>query len=244
MLQVDFANRFVGGGVTSAGLVQEEIRFLINPELIVSRLFTEVLDHNECLIITGTEQYSEYTGYAETYRWARSHEDGSERDSWQRRCTEIVAIDALHFRRYLDQFVPEKIRRELNKAYCGFLRPGVSSENLSAVATGNWGCGAFGGDARLKALLQILAAAVAERDVVYFTFGDSELMRDIYSMHTFLRERRLTVGEVYKLLLRYYNEECRNCSTPGPDIKLYPFIYHAVESSAEATSQPGQRPGA
>uniref|UniRef100_A0A8C0TRB1 poly(ADP-ribose) glycohydrolase n=1 Tax=Canis lupus familiaris TaxID=9615 RepID=A0A8C0TRB1_CANLF len=153
MLQVDFANRFVGGGVTGAGLVQEEIRFLINPELIVSRLFTEVLDHNECLIITGTEQYSEYTGYAETYRWARSHEDGSERDAWQRRGTEIVAIDALHFRRYLDQFVPEKIRRELNKAYCGFLRPGVSSENLSAVATGNWGCGAFGGDARLKGIL-------------------------------------------------------------------------------------------
>ncbi|XP_057386688.1 poly(ADP-ribose) glycohydrolase isoform X2 [Balaenoptera acutorostrata] len=244
MLQVDFANRFVGGGVTSAGLVQEEIRFLINPELIVSRLFTEVLDHNECLIITGTEQYSEYTGYAETYRWARSHEDRSERDDWQRRGTEIVAIDALHFRRYLDQFVPEKIRRELNKAYCGFLRPGVSSENLSAVATGNWGCGAFGGDARLKALIQILAAAVAERDVVYFTFGDSELMRDIYSMHTFLTERKLTVGEVYKLLLRYYNEECRNCSTPGPDIKLYPFIYHAVESCAETTNQPGQRTGA
>lgn len=36
------------------------------------------------------------------------------------------------------------------QAYCGFLRAGVSSENLSAVATGNWGCGAFGGDARLK----------------------------------------------------------------------------------------------
>ncbi|GAB1298701.1 Poly(ADP-ribose) glycohydrolase [Apodemus speciosus] len=274
MLQVDFANRFVGGGVTGAGLVQEEIRFLINPELIVSRLFTEVLDHNECLIITGTEQYSEYTGYAETYRWARSHEDGSEKDDWQRRCTEIVAIDALHFRRYLDQFMPEKVRRELNKAsicketsdsdyspgrpanhkrlfqplefssaYCGFFRPGVPSENLSAVATGNWGCGAFGGDARLKALIQILAAAAAERDVVYFTFGDSELMRDIYSMHTFLTERKQDVGKVYKLLLRYYNEECRSCSSPGPDTKLYPFIYHAVESSAETTDQPGQKTG-
>ncbi|XP_006874660.1 PREDICTED: poly(ADP-ribose) glycohydrolase isoform X2 [Chrysochloris asiatica] len=243
MLQVDFANRFVGGGVTSAGLVQEEIRFLINPELIVSRLFTEVLDHNECLIITGTEQYSDYSGYAETYRWAQNHEDVSERDDWQRRCTEIVAIDALHFRRYLDQFVPEKIRRELNKAYCGFVRPGVSSENLSAVATGNWGCGAFGGDSRLKALIQILAAAAAERDVVYFTFGDSELMRDIYSMHTFLTERKLTVGEVYKLLLRYYNEECRNCSTPGPEIKLYPFIYRCVDSCAETTNQPGKRTG-
>ncbi|MED6286580.1 hypothetical protein CHARACLAT_007458, partial [Characodon lateralis] len=52
MLQVDFANKFVGGGVIGAGLVQEEIRFLINPELIISRLFTEALEDNECLIIT------------------------------------------------------------------------------------------------------------------------------------------------------------------------------------------------
>ncbi|XP_068923324.1 poly(ADP-ribose) glycohydrolase isoform X2 [Petaurus breviceps papuanus] len=243
MLQVDFANRFVGGGVTSAGLVQEEIRFLINPELIVSRLITEVLDHNECLIITGTEQYSEYIGYAETYRWARSHDDKSEMDDWQRRCTEIVAIDALHFRRYLDQFVPEKIKRELNKAYCGFFRPGVSSENLSAVATGNWGCGAFGGDSRLKALIQILAAAAAERDVAYFTFGDSELMRDIYSMHTFLTERGQTVGQIYKLLLRYYNEECKSCSSSGPDVKLYPFIYNIIESYADTTDHSGKRTG-
>ncbi|XP_063089849.1 poly(ADP-ribose) glycohydrolase isoform X5 [Cavia porcellus] len=138
----------------------------------------------------------------------------------------------------------ESSGRGMLQAYCGFLRPGVPSESLSAVATGNWGCGAFGGDARLKALIQILAAAAAERDVAYFTFGDSELMRDIYSMHTFLTERKLTVGEVYKLLLRYYNEECRNCPTPVPDVKLYPFIYHTVESCAEAAEQPGQRTGA
>ena len=52
-VQVDFANRCVGGGVTGHGLVQEEIRFIINPELIASRLFTEALESNECLIITG-----------------------------------------------------------------------------------------------------------------------------------------------------------------------------------------------
>ncbi|NXO67089.1 PARG glycohydrolase, partial [Phainopepla nitens] len=241
---VDFANRFVGGGVTGAGLVQEEIRFLINPELIVSRLITEVLDHNECLIITGTEQYSEYTGYAETYRWARSHEDKTPRDEWQRRYTEIVAIDAFHFRRFLDQFGPEKIRRELNKAsnflqqpaaYCGFSRPHVPPQHLSAIATGNWGCGAFGGDSRLKALIQILAAAEAGRDIVYFTFGDVELMRDIYSMHTFLCEKGQTIGDIYRLLLRYYNEQCRNCSTSGPDVKLYSFIYNTIESYADST---------
>ena len=28
--------------------------------------------------------------------------------------------------------------------------------NLSAVCTGNWGCGAFGGDKRLKGEIQLL----------------------------------------------------------------------------------------
>lgn len=51
--QVDFASRWIGGGILGSGLVQEEILFLMNPELIVSRLFTEKLADNECLIITG-----------------------------------------------------------------------------------------------------------------------------------------------------------------------------------------------
>ena len=39
------------------GCVQEEIRFLICPELILSRLFIERLDANECIIITGNLMY-------------------------------------------------------------------------------------------------------------------------------------------------------------------------------------------
>uniref|UniRef100_A0A9J8AGD1 poly(ADP-ribose) glycohydrolase n=1 Tax=Cyprinus carpio carpio TaxID=630221 RepID=A0A9J8AGD1_CYPCA len=153
MLQVDFANRLVGGGLTGMGLVQEEIRFLINPELIISRLFTEALDSDECLIITGTEQYSKYSGYAESFKWKANHKDEIPRDGWQRRCTEIVAMDALRYRNFMEQFQPEKMSRELNKAYCSFMRPSANPENLSAVATGNWGCGAFGGDTRLKGTL-------------------------------------------------------------------------------------------
>lgn len=53
LFQVDFANKFVGGGVLGHGCVQEEIRFIICPELIVSRLFVECLGFNEALIITG-----------------------------------------------------------------------------------------------------------------------------------------------------------------------------------------------
>ncbi|KAG7216326.1 hypothetical protein INR49_021730 [Caranx melampygus] len=232
--KVDFANRFVGGGVTGHGLVQEEIRFLINPELIVSRLFTEALEYNECLIITGTEQYSKYSGYAESYKWKESYKDETPRDDWQRRCTEIVAIDALKYRHFLEQFLPEKMTRELNKAYCGFFRSNANSKHLSAVATGNWGCGAFGGDTRLKALIQLMAAAEAGRDVAYFTFGDAQLMRDVHEMHAFLTERRVTVGRLYNLLNQYSSVVCKNCRTTRPDVSLYSFIYEKVSSPSSA----------
>ncbi|XP_027885816.1 poly(ADP-ribose) glycohydrolase isoform X2 [Xiphophorus couchianus] len=231
MLQVDFANKFVGGGVIGAGLVQEEIRFLINPELIVSRLFTEALDDNECLIITGSQQYSKYTGYSQTYKWAGCHHDTIPRDDWRRRCTEIVAIDALQFRNFLEQFHPDKLNRELNKAYCGFSHSEKESQNLAAVATGNWGCGVFGGDTRLKALIQMLAAAEAGRDVAYFTFGDNQLMTDVHNMHSFLTQRNISVGEVYDLLGQYYSSVCKNCLRRRPDISLYSFIYGQVGSS-------------
>lgn len=42
---------------------------------------------------------------------------------------------------------------EFPKAYCGFYRSNTKSKHLSAVATGNWGCGAFGGDTRLKGII-------------------------------------------------------------------------------------------
>ena len=58
MLQVDFANAYVGGGVLGHGCVQEEIRFLICPELISSMLFTERLGDSEASSIHINPQYS------------------------------------------------------------------------------------------------------------------------------------------------------------------------------------------
>lgn len=45
------------------------------------------------------------------------------RDSWQRKCTEIVAIDALQFKNFLEQFKPEKLNRELNKVIFDLFSP-------------------------------------------------------------------------------------------------------------------------
>ena len=78
-LQVDFANKYIGGGVLGRGCVEEEIRFLICPELIVSRLFTEVLEERECLIMTGAERFSNYTGYAQSFKWEGPHIDPTPR---------------------------------------------------------------------------------------------------------------------------------------------------------------------
>lgn len=48
--------RNIGGGVLRYGCVQEEIRFVICPELIVSRLFVEQLGNGEAVIITGIRE--------------------------------------------------------------------------------------------------------------------------------------------------------------------------------------------
>ena len=59
-LQADFANEYVGGGVLRSGLVQEEIRFTICPELIAAMLFSEKMEDTEAISVIGVEQFSCY----------------------------------------------------------------------------------------------------------------------------------------------------------------------------------------
>lgn len=221
MLQVDFACAMVGGGVLGSGLIQEEIRFLTHTELIVSRLFTEKLGDWDALCITGPQCYSEYSGYSDTYSWEGPHTDTTERDRWMRRCTKIVAIDAIKFKNEQQQFEMRNVDRELNKAYCGF-KPRVQAQCYLPVATGNWGCGAFNGDIKLKALIQIMAASKASRDIVYFTFGNEELVQEIWNVHNFLQKQHFTVGKLYSVLEMYCE---RKRSRSAGD--LYDFIYHS-----------------
>lgn len=54
-IQIDFANSYIGGGVLSTGILQEEIRFITSPECLISILLFEKLEKNEVAIIYGTE---------------------------------------------------------------------------------------------------------------------------------------------------------------------------------------------
>uniref|UniRef100_W8AQL3 poly(ADP-ribose) glycohydrolase n=1 Tax=Ceratitis capitata TaxID=7213 RepID=W8AQL3_CERCA len=225
LLQVDFANKFLGGGVLGGGCVQEEIRFVICPELLISKLFTECLRPTEALLMVGAERFSDYNGYSNTFEWAGNHEDNMPRDSSRRRQTHIVAIDALHFMQSEHQYREDLIKRELNKAYVGFQH--LLSTPPPGVASGNWGCGAFGGDARLKALLQLMVCTVTQRPLVYFTFGDADLRDEVHRMHTFLLEHNVCVKDLWNLLISYQSQNMTGN-------ELYNFIYGCISNTLKS----------
>ncbi|XP_011504651.1 PREDICTED: poly(ADP-ribose) glycohydrolase-like, partial [Ceratosolen solmsi marchali] len=219
LLQVNFANKYVGGGVLNYGCVQEEIRFVICPELMVTMLVTEALDDTEALIINGVERYSQYEGYSNNFKWVGDFIDETPRDSSGRLKTCIVGIDALYFKQPNVQFNMGNIIRELNKAYVGFSSE-VTSNTLPAIATGNWGCGAFRGNPQLKVLLQLMAASVAGRSMVYFTFGDTSLRDSIAEMYWHLVRHDIDIGRLFALISQYQETFTGNCTD------FYRFLYN------------------
>ncbi|SPP78169.1 poly(ADP-ribose) glycohydrolase isoform X1 [Drosophila guanche] len=247
LLQVDFANKYLGGGVLGHGCVQEEIRFVICPELLVSKLFTESLRPTEALMVLGAERYSNYTGYAGTFTWSGNHEDLTPRDSSRRRQTAIVAIDALQFAHARHQYWEDLVERELNKAHSGFMHA-LSSEP-PGVATGNWGCGAFGGDARLKSLLQLMVCATLRRPLAYYTFGNVRLRDELHEMWQLFRSQGTTVRQLWTVLLRFDDSLRTNPSSssqPAPNPNLYDYIREELKkktppSSSGSTPKPNKK---
>lgn len=93
-------------------------------------------------------------------------------------------------------------------------------KHLSAVATGNWGCGAFRGNVRLKALLQMMVCSAVGRDIVYYTFGDTRLRDLLHSIHNFLDGHSITVCQLWRYLCKFNEAQL-------PPRHLYPFIQQA-----------------
>eukprot|EP00906_Rhabdomonas_costata_P027545 RCo039099 len=91
MLRVDFANRYLGGGVLGPGAVQEEILFACCPEMIVGRLLCPALQDDEAVLILGAEQFSQPVGYGAGLRYGGPHSDPAP----SRGLSAVVAVDAL-----------------------------------------------------------------------------------------------------------------------------------------------------
>jgi poly(ADP-ribose) glycohydrolase len=196
--QVDFANRYLGGGVLSGGCVQEEIRFAVAPELCVAMIASPVMQAEEAIVVYGAERFAQTQGYAQSLQHVGPFADPCARAEDGTPDIELVAIDAVDYRRRdaTAQYTEAVILRELGKARSGFLR---DARGLP-IASGNWGCGAFGGDPPLKAVLQWLAASAEGRALRYFSFGDRRV-GDLASFAATVRERQFTVGGLFQRLL-------------------------------------------
>ena len=121
----------------------------IAPEMIVARLFTTPLQDNEVLFNEGAKVFSEAYGYSDSFTF-----DGHYEDMENNR--EVVAMDATEYKDPQKQYRKHEINREINKAYCAFYS---TANNPVKIATGHWGCGVFGGDREMKAIIQLLAAS-------------------------------------------------------------------------------------
>jgi poly(ADP-ribose) glycohydrolase len=119
-LQADFANQYIGGGVLGRGCVQEEIRFVISPECLVSLLFCERMTDNEAILIRGTTRYTSYSGYGFGFKCEGVFQDDTSIDDEGFRDNYLVALDAIPFGFGVkmsrdDQYEEENILREINK---------------------------------------------------------------------------------------------------------------------------------
>ncbi|XP_071083384.1 poly(ADP-ribose) glycohydrolase-like [Haliotis cracherodii] len=223
MLQVLFANNHIGGSLYESFVGQQQARLFMCPEMIIARLFTESLREDECLFMTGCEVFSMCAGLGDTFTWIGDRQDMTTRDEDGHRQTQIVAIDPLHIKNYKAQFQKDCLIRELNKAYTGFFNGDVPPAQLPWVVTGNWGCGASGGDKRLKALIQMLAASAAQRHLSFKTAGDDEFRDELLEIHRYLSNRDFTVGQIVQLI-HGYHQEIINQKRFRPRTNVFQFI--------------------
>lgn len=161
--KVLFANKFIGGKVLSKGCCQEEIKFLTNPELLVGLILFNNIEDGEALVVDGTITFSDYTGYGFELMF-KELDLGLGMNNLKKEY--LIEIDAYRYTQYNKklQYEIEYKNRDIVKAIIGFQN---LDNRIHTIATGNWGCGAFNGDFKLKFLIQWYAASICGKDLVY-----------------------------------------------------------------------------
>ena len=228
---VDFANMYIGGGVLNGGNVQEEILFAVQPEAIVSMLFMEVMNDNDAIRIDNTIVYSKYSGYGGRFKFSESAINLNDLNSIKRNKFIAIDASALYkYGKYEfgnEYISKEMINRDIHKAFVGFnlinfYQKGkdATCEKISedtqnneeqkkdkknidekSIATGNWGCGIFGGDHELKFFQQWIAASFAGVERLdYFSFGAKQMMQLFIKLDE-IKQKYINANKLYEDLI-------------------------------------------
>jgi len=188
-IKVDFANRKVGGGVLKHGCCQEEIMFLINPELISIMSLLNTLNANKAISVSGITQYSKSSSYGFDLEYAGSYDDDSKQ--------KIIIVDAIDYRKhYNDQYLTENKEIELQKIINGFSLAGVET----TISTGHWGCGAFLGNPKLKFMIQWLGVSLTNNQLKYY-IGNNFKTNELSIIYNQFKSK--STNDLYKAILDF-----------------------------------------
>jgi poly(ADP-ribose) glycohydrolase len=200
-LIADFSNKFIGGFFLSNTHTQEDILFINHVELQPAILLSECILERETILFIGAQRYSEYEGYADTYRFKCNFEDMRELDAYGRRNSWITAIDAINFVNDKEsENSINNVLREMNKAFIGFKIDDLDFYEIherKSVSTGNWGTGGFLGDHELKFIIQWLACSRARRKMTYCLFKNPDYLNILNFINKY---KACTVGFLFTLL--------------------------------------------
>eukprot|EP01095_Lingulamoeba_sp_RSL-Kostka_P014378 TRINITY_DN6249_c0_g1_i1.p1 TRINITY_DN6249_c0_g1~~TRINITY_DN6249_c0_g1_i1.p1 ORF type:complete len:491 (-),score=171.65 TRINITY_DN6249_c0_g1_i1:215-1687(-) len=192
----EFANGFVGGGVMTGDAAMEEILFLVKPELMVSMVLENRMVDEESIIVSGAIKYSQTTGYQSTlefdgeYKNLHKYFEMNDNNSLNIP-TRTCAIDAI--RGGGPAMTKSALLRDMNKARIAF-------QGCTNLATGHWGCGAFGNNHDLMFIKQWLAASDAGVKCMYY--HDFKRGAQSHSIFPLIRKlKNLTVGQLWNFLL-------------------------------------------
>lgn len=227
------ANKSVGFGATGT---QEELHVGISPETYPVTLLAPPLKDRQVLTCQGAEAMVTTKGHG---RWASLDEILHGRlipssADWRNRV--MLFMDALeldlvdsghpHGGESIPDLMPGCLHRELVKAYTAFNSQCCRNipKPYSFVTTGLWGCGAFGGNRQVKAIIQWYAASMASVPELRYVlagadqkkFGDDlKWFVGLVSEHT---RRELQPQELFDVLVRLGTEiQNGKSAVPKPD---------------------------
>eukprot|EP01084_Bolivina_argentea_P165680 287802_1 len=198
----DFANMLIGGGVLNGGRVQEEIRFTINSECVISKLLCpDEMRNNESIIILGSQQFFNYSGYGYKFKFNGYRNIYNIPIIDNRLATCIVGIDAIHFYYSREQCNIDMLIREISKCYIGYcLSNDEIGYKMDIISTGNWGCGIFQGDPMVKAMIQWISVSLSKRKISYYTFKDKRVVTNLEPLIKAMINKKITVGKLWEAL--------------------------------------------
>ncbi|KAL9647312.1 hypothetical protein ABK040_011679 [Willaertia magna] len=184
---VDFANCQIHIGQIVPSMTQEEILFSCCPECFITLLNCETLNDNEVVIVKNVIRFTDYIGYSYNFKFNGIF------NKPLNKLQHVLIMDATTF----SQFRSDVIRRDLNKAYLAF-------NNINdGISTGNWGCGAFGGDLHLKFCQQLCAIRLTNNQLYYSTFKDLTILKEFTEILNNLIKFKITISKLITIMMEY-----------------------------------------